>query len=211
MNIKELRDKRLDVWNKAKAFLDDHRKDGVLSAEDDAVYARMEKELDDLAKEITRQEKLEAYEKEMAKNITTPLTTKPNNEVPVEEKKGRASDAYKKAMLDAMRCNFKRVSNVLQEGVDADGGYLVPEEYDKRIIDILSEENIMRKLGTTITTSGQHKINIAATKPAAAWIEEGGALQFSDATFSQILLDAHKLHVAIKITEELLYDTEDKH
>ncbi len=64
----------------------------------------------------------------------------------------------------------------------------------------------MRKLGTTITTSGQHKINIAATKPAAAWIEEGGALQFSDATFSQILLDAHKLHVAIKITEELLYD-----
>lgn len=206
MNIKELRDKRLDVWNKAKAFLDDHRKDGVLSAEDDAVYARMEKELDDLAKEITRQEKLETYEKEMAKNITTPLTTKPNNEVPVEEKKGRASDAYKKAMLDAMRCNFKRVSNVLQEGVDADGGYLVPEEYDKRIIDILSEENIMRKLGTTITTSGQHKINIAATKPAAAWIEEGGALQFSDATFSQILLDAHKLHVAIKITEELLYD-----
>lgn len=206
MNIKELRDKRLDVWNKAKAFLDDHRKDGVLSAEDDAVYARMEKELDDLAKEITRQEKLEAYEKKMAKNITTPLTTKPNNEVPVEEKKGRASDAYKKAMLDAMRCNFKRVSNVLQEGVDADGGYLVPEEYDKRIIDILSEENIMRKLGTTITTSGQHKINIAATKPAAAWIEEGGALQFSDATFSQILLDAHKLHVAIKITEELLYD-----
>lgn len=206
MNIKELRDKRLDVWNKAKAFLDDHRKDGVLSAEDDAVYARMEKELDDLAKEITRQEKLEAYEKEMAKNITTPLTTKPNNEVPVEEKKGRASDAYKKAMLDAMRCNFKRVSNVLQEGVDADGGYLVPEEYDKRIIDILSEENIMRKLGMTITTSGQHKINIAATKPAAAWIEEGGALQFSDATFSQILLDAHKLHVAIKITEELLYD-----
>lgn len=206
MNIKELRDKRLDVWNKAKAFLDSHREEGVLSAEDDAVYARMEKELDDLAKEITRQEKIESYEREMAKNLTTPLTTKPNNEVPVEEKKGRTSDAYKKAMLDAMRCNFKRVSNVLQEGVDADGGYLVPEEYDKRIIDILSEENIMRKLGTTITTSGQHKINIAATKPAAAWIEEGGVLQFSDATFSQILLDAHKLHVAIKITEELLYD-----
>ena len=64
----------------------------------------------------------------------------------------------------------------------------------------------MRGLATTITTSGEHKINIAATKPAAAWIEEGGALVFSDATFGQTLLDAHKLHVAIKITEELLYD-----
>ena len=90
--------------------------------------------------------------------------------------------------------------------MDADGGYLVPEEYDRRLIDTLSEENIMRRLATIITTSGEHKINIAATKPAASWIEEGGALTFGDATFSQILLDAHKLHVAIKVTEELLYD-----
>lgn len=204
MNLNELREKRLSVWKKAKDFLDERRKDGVLSAEDDAAYGLMEKELDDLGREITRQEKLDAYEKEMAKNLSSPLTGKPGN-APAE-KTGRASNAYKEAMLDAMRCNFKRVSNVLQEGVDADGGYLVPEEYDSRIIDILNEENIMRKLGTIITTSGQHKINIAATKPAAAWIEEGGALQFSDATFGQTLLDAHKLHVAIKITEELLYD-----
>ena len=77
---------------------------------------------------------------------------------------------------------------------------------DSRLIDTLEEENIMRKLGRVITTSGEHKMNIAATKPAAAWVEEGGALTFGDATFSQILLDAHKLHVAIKVTEELLYD-----
>lgn len=109
-------------------------------------------------------------------------------------------------MLTALRTNFRQVSNVLSEGVDANGGYLVPEEYDHRLIDILDEENVMRKLGTRITTSGEHKINIAATKPAAAWIEEGGALTFGDATFDQIILDAHKLHVAIKVTEELLYD-----
>lgn len=65
----------------------------------------------------------------------------------------------------------------------------------------------MRTLGTKITTSGEHKINIAATKPAAAWIGEGGALSFGDATFDQIYLDAFKLHVAIKVTEELLYDS----
>ena len=64
----------------------------------------------------------------------------------------------------------------------------------------------MRNVATIIKTSGEHKINIAATKPAAAWIDEGGALQFSDATFSQINMDAHKLHVTVKVTEELLYD-----
>ncbi len=205
MNLNELREKRASVWEKAKAFLDSRREDGVLSAEDDAAYALMERELDDLGREITRQEKLDAYEKEMAKATSTPIMEKPGSVAP-EEKKGRASNAYKTAMLDALRCKFARVSDVLQEGVDADGGYLVPEEYDSRIIDILNEENIMRRLGHTITTSGEHKINVAATKPAAAWIEEGGAIQFSDATFGQILLDAHKLHVAIKITEELLYD-----
>lgn len=206
MTILELRKKRNNAWNAAKAFLESHRTEkGTLTAEDDATYTQMEQEINDLGKEIARLERQEALEAELSKPVNTPLTSKPGSGKE-EPKTGRASDAYRKAMLDAFRSNFKRVSNILQEGVDADGGYLVPEEYDHRLIDILTEENIMRGLSTTITTSGEHKINIAATKPAASWIEEGGALTFGEATFSQILLDAHKLHVAIKVTEELLYD-----
>ncbi len=207
MTILELREKRSTAWNAAKAFLDSHRTDkGTLNAEDDAVYSKMEQEINDLGKEISRLERQEQMEAELSKPINKPLTSKPGMGKEPEEKTGRASNAYKTAMLDAFRSNFKRVSNVLQEGVDADGGYLVPEEYDHRLIDILTEENIMRNLATKITTSGEHKINIAATKPAASWIEEGGALSWGEATFDQILLDAHKLHVAIKVTEELLYD-----
>ena len=206
MTILELREKRNKAWNAAKAFLDSHRTDkGTLTAEDDATYTKMEQEINDLGKEIARLERQEQMEAELNRPVNTPLTSRPSGREP-EKKTGRASDEYRAAMLDAFRSNFKRVSNVLQEGVDADGGYLVPDEYDHRLIDTLMEENIMRSLATTITTSGEHKINIAATKPAAAWIEEGGALTFGDATFSQILLDAHKLHVAIKVTEELLYD-----
>lgn len=208
MTILELREKRAKAWEAAKSFLDSHRNDkGILSAEDDATYTRMENEITDLGKEIARLERQEALEAELNKPVNTPLTSKPTAGNQPEAKTGRASDEYRNGMLTALRTNFRQVSNVLQEGVDADGGYLVPEEYDRRLIQALSEENIMRRLGNVITTSGAHKINIAATKPAAAWIEEGGALQFSDATFSQILLDAHKLHVAIKVTEELLYDS----
>lgn len=195
MTILELREKRNTAWNATKAFLDSHRtENGTLTAEDDATYSKMEQHIADLGKEISRLERQEAMEAELSKPVNTPLTSKPTTGKQPEEKTGRASNAYKEAMLTAMRSNFRQVSNVLQEGVDADGGYLVPEEYDHRLIDVLDEENIMRKLAHKITTSGEHKINIAATKPAAAWIEEGGALQFSDATFSQILLDAHKLH-----------------
>ena len=208
MTIHELREKRAKAWNAAKAFLDSRRNEkGVLSAEDDATYTRMEQEIADLGREIARMERQAAIDAELAKPVTTPITAKPMNGSGEDKPKtGRGSAAYKNAVLDALRSNFRRISNVLTEGVDSQGGYLVPEEYDSRLIDVLTEECIMRKLGHTITTSGEHKINIAGNKPAAAWIEEGEALTFGDATFDQIILDAHKLHVAIKVTEELLYD-----
>lgn len=209
MTVKELIEKRAKAWEAAKNFVDTHEdKNGNLSAEDSATYTKMEAEIEELTNSIDRQQRAERREQELSKPVNSPITGKPYKDEPAgEEKTGRASDEYRKAMLNAMRSNFRQVSNVLQEGVDSDGGYLVPVEYDKRLIDVLNEENIMRTLGTKITTSGEHKINIAATKPAAAWIEEGGALSFGDATFDQIYLDAFKLHVAIKVTEELLYDS----
>lgn len=207
--IQELMEKRKQAWEGAKAFVEAKKdKDGLMSDEDAKTYADMEKKVSNFTKEIERMQSMEAMEREMAKPISEPLTSQPmqteNNMKP--KKIGRASNEYKEGVLQALRSNFRQVSNVLQEGVDTAGGYLVPEEYDKRLIDGLTEENIMRTLGTTITTSGEHKINIAGAKPAASWIEEGGALVFEDASFEQIILDAHKLHVAIKVTDELLYD-----
>jgi HK97 family phage major capsid protein len=204
--ISAMREKRAGLWEQTKSFLDTHTdKDGKLSAEDAAAYDQMEQEVVDLGKDIERLERQASIDAELATPTSQPLTNQPGQDGQ-ETKTGRASDEYRKAMLQALRTNFRQVSNVLEEGVDTNGGYLVPEEYDRRLIDVLNEENIMRGLATTITTSGEHKINLAATKPAASWIEEGGALTFGDATFDQILMDAYKLHVAIKITEELLYD-----
>lgn len=208
MTIKELIEKRAKVWETAKNFVETHEKEGVLSEEDTMTYNKMEKEIEDLTMSIERQQRALDRDHELSKPMNSPITGKPY--VPeMDDKKmtGVKSKEYKNAMLSAMRSNFRNVSNILQEGVDGDGGYLVPEEYDKRLIQVLEGENIMRGLATIITTSGLHKINIAATKPAAAWIEEGGALTFGDATFDQINLDAFKLHVAIKVTEELLYDS----
>lgn len=205
MNILELYEKKAKAWEAAKAFLDSHTdKDGKLSEEDAAAYDKMEKEVMDYTKSIERLQRQEALDNKLYQPTTSPVKNNPSK--PKGKGGFRATDEYKSSMLTALRTNFRQVSDVLEEGNDANGGYLVPEEYDRRLIDVLDEENIMRTLGTTITTSGEHKINIAATKPAAAWIEEGAAIQFSDATFGQKLLDAHKLHVAIKITDELLYD-----
>jgi len=203
----ELYEKRGKVVADARAFLDQKRGAGdVLSAEDSAAYERMEADIVALGREIERETRLAETEAALKLPGANPLSGKPGELPGDTPKTGRASNDYKAAMLTALRSNFRKIENVLEVGTDANGGYLVPEEYDRRLIDGLDEENILRKLGTTITTSGEHKINIAGAKPAAAWIGEGEALTFGDATFAQIVLDAHKLHVAVKVTEELLYD-----
>ncbi len=208
MTIQDLIDKRAKAWNSAKEFLDEHRTGkGTLEPADDATYDQMEKDITDLTKEINRMQKMEELDKELSKPVNSPLMTSPRSTSNTpEEKTGRASAQYHKDVMNYIRSKCKVVTNVLQEQVDADGGFLVPEEWDSRLIQALEDENIFRTLATTITTSGDHKINIAGTKPAAAWIEEGQALTFGDAKFDQKILDAHKLHVAVKITEELLYD-----
>lgn len=209
MTITELIEKRNKSWNAAKAFVETKRdKDGILSEEDAKTYAEMEKRVKDISAEIDRMQAMEAMERELNKPTSTPIIENPMNTRSEKPKKtGRASDEYKQAVLNALRSNFRQVSNIMQEGVDADGGYLVPDEYDSRLITKLTEENVIRRLGHRLSTSGDHKINIAASTPAAAWIEEGASLTFGDATFDQIILDAHKLHVAVKVTEELLYDS----
>lgn len=206
--IQDLIDKRAQLWNSAKAFLDEHAdKDGKLSAEDAAAYDKMEADVVAYGKDIERMERQQRLDAELAKPAAEAIVNAPAAEDIAKPKAGRASEEYKKAMLDAIRTDFRRVSNVMSEGVAADGGYLVPDEWDRRLIEGIEEQNIMRRFGTAITTSGLHKINIAGTKPAAAWIDEGDSINFSDATFSQISLDAHKLLVAVKVTNELLSDS----
>lgn len=205
--LKEMIEKRNNAWNEAKAFVEDKKdSEGLLSAEDLKTYNDMESKIKNFSMEIERLRREEEMEKELNKAVNTPITNKPmamdEKEVPF-----RAKDDYKKAMLNALRSNFKRVENVLEEGVDENGGYLVPEEYDDRLIQVLEEENIVRNLATVITTAGERKINVAATMPAAGWIEEGKPFTFGEGTFDQVLLDAFKLHVGIKVTDELLYDS----
>ena len=106
--IMDLREKRAKLWEGAKAFLDSHRdKEGKLSAEDAAAYDKMEADVVALGKDIERMERQAAIDAELAKPTAQPIVNTPQATVP--EKKGRASDEYRKAMLSAIRSNFRNV------------------------------------------------------------------------------------------------------
>ncbi|MBQ2938925.1 MAG: phage major capsid protein [Clostridia bacterium] len=209
MTINELRTKRAKAWEAAKAFLDSHRNDkGVLSAEDDATYARMENDISELGKEIARMERLEAMDMEMSKPVSTPIIEKP--EAPkMETKVGRASDDYKKAFWNhARKRDSYEVRNALQIGTDSEGGYLVPDTFEKTLITALEAENVIRKHAHVFTTShGSHKIPVVSTRGTAAWVDEEGQIPESDDAFGQQLIGAHKVATLIKVSEELLNDS----
>ncbi|HBL84700.1 MAG: capsid protein [Clostridiales bacterium GWF2_38_85] len=207
--ILELREKRAKAWEAAKAFLDTKRgTDGLISVEDTVTYDKMEADVVALGKEIDRLERQEALDRELNLPLNTPLTGKPV--VPgAETKTGRASDEYKKAFWNALRSktpNYE-ILNALQIGSDTEGGYLVPDEFEKTLIESLTEENIFRQLAHVIqTANGDRKIPVVASKGTASWIEEEGAIPESDDVFGQTNIGAYKLGTMIKVSEELLND-----
>ena len=212
MTILELREKRAKAWEAAKAFLDSHRNEkGILTAEDDAAYTRMEQEITDLGKEIARLERQEALEAELNLPVNKPITSKPMNGKPEEgNKTGRAAEEYRTNFWNMMRSKapMPAVVNALQIGTDSEGGYLVPDEYERTLVEALEEENIFRQLAKVIqTSSGDRKIPVVATKGTASWIDEEGAFTESDDSFGQVSIGAYKLGTMIKVSEELLNDS----
>ena len=211
MTILELREKRAKAWEAAKAFLDSHRNErGILSAEDDAAYTRMEQEITDLGKEIARMERQEAFERELSQPLNKPLTGRPVSGGVEKEKTGRASEEYKANFWNAMRSKvpLPSVVNALEEGTDSEGGYLVPDEYERTLVEALEEENVFRQMAKVIrTSSGDRKIPVVATKGTASWIDEEGAYTESDDSFGQVSIGAYKVGTMIKVSEELLNDS----
>ncbi len=207
--ILSLREKRANLWNETKAFLESHRaEDGTVSAEDNATYEKMEADVVALGKEIDRLERQAAIDREMDQPTASPLVSRPV--APSAQKQGRASDEYKTAFWGMIRNRVATpgVMNALQVGTDSEGGYLVPDEYERTLVQGLEEENVLRSLCTVIqTSSGDRKIPLVASHGTASWVDEEGTIPDSDDTFGQITIGAHKVATMIKVSDELLQDS----
>ena len=207
--ILEMREKRGQIWDKAKAFLKEHEdENGMRSAEDAAEYERMEQEVVELGRVIDREERAAQMERELNAPTMMPLASRP--ETRPNSRPGRGSDEYKAAFWTAMRNRGGHfaVQNALQIGDDSEGGYLVPDEYERTLVDALQEENRLRGLCKIIrTSSGDRKIPLVASHGTASWVEEEGTIPESDDAFGQITIGAHKIASMIKVSDELLQDS----
>lgn len=207
--IAEMRQKRGELWDKAKAFLNEHAdENGMMNAEDTATYERMEQDIDNFGAAIDREERAERLERELNTPTSKVLSSRP--EKPLTDKPGRASDEYRDNFWHMVRDRYAHYSvfNALQVGTDTEGGYLVPDEYERTLVQALQEENKLRSLCKVIhTSSGDRKIPLVASHGTASWVDEEGQIPESDDSFGQISLGAHKVASIIKVSEELLKDS----
>ena len=130
--VLEMREKRAKAWDAAKAFLDTRAKDGVLSAEDNATYDKMLADVDAMAHQIAIEEDRVPRAAAMAQPTSSPITEKPalQNGKPLIP---RATNEYREDFYNLIR-GKRPVHNVMEEGTNANGGYLVPLEFDNTLV-----------------------------------------------------------------------------
>jgi len=161
--LQELRERRAKLWEHAKAFLESKRdeKTHLVPKEDMTTYEKMEAEVAAMSDEITMLERQQVHDSSIFGTIDKPILSQPmaNNGVTNAYFNSRGHTTtphgtaqYENAFWNVMRKNFI-VSNDLSVGKDSAGGYLVPEDFHRQLIEGLEEYNIMRKLARVIRTS----------------------------------------------------------
>ena len=127
-----------------------------------------------------------------------------------ESKKETAKDADSGDYLNALNAYIRggKYSNALEVGTDSEGGFLVSDYFDSRFREIRDDYNALRPVCDTITTAGLHNIRVESDRGTSTWTDEEAAYTESDPIFANVQLGAHKLGRIVKVSEELLQDSD---
>ena len=209
--ILELRNKRNTLWEQTKAFLEEHRDtNGLVEASAVEQYNKMAADVKALGDEIKRLEDQMEMDAQFAAATSAPVHADIKAGKKSVTDRPTATQEYSDAFWNMLRGkgNYGEIMNALSVGEDPKGGYTVPDEFERKLVEALEENNIFRGLATVIrTSSGTRKIPVAEDTGEATWIDEGEEIAEADTTFGQKTLAAYKMGTMIKISNELLHDS----
>ena len=161
-----------------------------------AEYNGLHAEFDALNREVN----LLQTENILANEVDTVLTSGVDTTTNNAEYLGNILNLMAGINVDEARAN-------MTEGVDADGGYIVPIEFQKEVIKKLTVLGETRRLSSTISTKSTKKIPIMGSVPVFTWVDEVNTYGKTKVTFDQSTLGAHKLGAIIPISKELDFDS----
>lgn len=220
--ITTLLEERASAWEQAKALLDTAAGESRdLTSEEAEQYDRIEAEIAAKGAEVERLER--AMDLDSRIRSGAPIHGREPEGVEQDErqlsredraKEARKAEQYAEAFVTYLRAGIdgevpREVRAALQVGTPSEGGYLVPDEFLRVLIESESEFSVIRQLATVIITenNGQVLIPTVATEGAAAKIDEEGTYAGTDPTFGQKVLDSYKYGQIVKISDELAADS----
>jgi HK97 family phage major capsid protein len=124
-----------------------------------------------------------------------------------EQYKSMDKDAKVKNFITALLENNHQKLQVMAEGTNALGGYLVPDEWYQTIVEELRNDTVIRPRAKVISMkTNQLNITQLATRPKVYWRGEAATKSTSTAEFAQISLTPYSLAVIVVMTKELVAD-----
>ena len=120
------------------------------------------------------------------------------------------SKAYTNAFKSMIRGqeSITEVRDALSAGITTEGGYTVPDEFDKKLIKGLNDHNVIRRLAKVEhTRSGMHKIPVLSGEASVAWVDESTPIPETGMEYGRITFSAYKMGAVLKVTNEYLRET----
>lgn len=210
LNIQELQNQRSNVAKAMRTLVDNTDTKTGMTEEQSGQWEKMNAEINNLDKSIKRAEQLAEIE-----NRLDNFDPVPRDQPAGKKLAAHATEEYTQAFEQVIRSQnapqdvramVQKVSAALSVGTNTEGGFIVPESWATQLIKDLADENIMRQLGTVVSTASTTNLPIVDDKGAAGWLAENAAYPESDIVFANMQLLAHKLGRIMKVSEELLED-----
>ena len=121
-----------------------------------------------------------------------------------EERKIEAE--YEVAFKDMLHTGMPQ--KALRRGSAGSGNFIVPDTFEQNLVKGLTEKSVLRKLCTVLKTNTTMRIPTIIADGEATWIPENEPVQFSEAVYGEIVLDAYKLAHKVIVSDEMLEDAQ---
>lgn len=210
-----------DLRARRKGLLDEMRSiqsaaeaaDRDLTAEEAQEFERRESDFDAISERVDRLEKLEglAVDSHRANPALVDSDSEPTVSVDPAEQREVERRAFENVLRNKgdMSKLAKEERAALQVGTGSEGGFTVPDAFLRQIVESMREFGVINALATHITTgdNGQLSIPTVATNATATWTAEEAPFTQAEGTFGEIVLNAYKVGVISKISDELIQDS----
>ena len=166
--------------------------DGAVKANSDALA-----NIEAILKEFTA--KVELIEKNLSGSKLNIFTTE-------QEADAKAFlEWFQKAMISVPGV---KVDDAMNETTDADGGYLVPEDYKAQLVRLIEEYGKVRQKAFVLPiTRDRMTLPALASGVVVYWVDENEEITKSKAQLDRVLLEVKKMAALIPVTNELLTDS----